>query len=200
MRGLPLLAIAFVLVAAALMAGLGFWQLARAGEKDALLARYQANLAAAPLVVTDRVDLERDLFRRASVTCKGQRPTRTAGAGRFGYRLLADCAALDGRETLAVQLGTTRALDTPSWKGGPVTGYLTFAPDGRSLLRQLFNHRPPPPMIVADPPLMGLGANPGPSLSEVPNNHRSYAFQWFAFAVTALVIYALALKARRRRS
>jgi surfeit locus 1 family protein len=196
---LPLLATALVLVAVALMMGLGFWQLARGEEKDGLLARYQANLAAPPIIVRDRVNLERDLFRRASVTCRGPRQTRTVGAGRFGFRLIADCVRLDGGETLVVQLGTTRALDRPAWAGGEVTGYLAQAPDSRSLLGQLIDHRPTPPMIVSDPPLMGLGANPGPSLSEVPNNHRSYAFQWFAFALTALVIYALALKARRRR-
>ncbi len=182
------------------MIGLGFWQLARAGEKDRLLSRYQANLAAPPKEVRDQVDMERDLFRRASVTCTGPRPTRAAGAGRFGFRLLADCVALDGGERLVVQLGTTRALTTPDWPGGRVTGYLTFAPDNRSLLRQLFDHRAAGPMIVADPPLGGLAANPGPSIDEVPNNHRSYAFQWFAFALTALVIYGLALRGRGRRA
>ena len=81
-----------------------------------------------------------------------------------------------------------------------MTGYLTYGPDSRSLLRKLFDPRPAPPMIVADPPLAGLGPNPGPSLEQVPNNHRSYAFQWFAFALTALIIYGLALKARGRRA
>ena len=38
------------------------------------------------------------------------------------------------------------------------------------------------------------GAPPDPA--DIPNNHRSYAFQWFAFALSALVIYALALKGR----
>jgi surfeit locus 1 family protein len=199
-KRLPVLATFMVLVAVAIMAGLGFWQLARAQQKDSLLSRYQANLAAPPVFIRDRVDLERHLFRRASVLCPGPKPTRTAGAGRFGFRLLADCLTLDGGATLAVQLGTSRALARPDWPGGRVTGYLAFAPDNRSLLRQLFDHRPTGPMIVADPPLLSLAANPGPSLEEVPNNHRSYAFQWFAFALTALIIYGLALRGRERRA
>ncbi len=32
----------------------------------------------------------------------------------------------------------------------------------------------------------------------MPNNHLSYAVQWFSFAATALIIYALALRRRRR--
>jgi len=31
-----------------------------------------------------------------------------------------------------------------------------------------------------------------------PNNHLSYAIQWFFFAATALVIYVLALRKRWR--
>jgi surfeit locus 1 family protein len=32
----------------------------------------------------------------------------------------------------------------------------------------------------------------------VPNNHLSYAIQWFFFATTAVVIYVLALRKRWR--
>ncbi|HNJ47416.1 MAG TPA: SURF1 family protein, partial [Novosphingobium sp.] len=31
---------------------------------------------------------------------------------------------------------------------------------------------------------------------DIPNNHLSYAVQWFLFAATALVIYGLALRKR----
>ena len=30
----------------------------------------------------------------------------------------------------------------------------------------------------------------------IPNNHRMYAVQWFAFAAIALLIYGLALRKR----
>ncbi|GAA4024463.1 hypothetical protein GCM10022280_26670 [Sphingomonas swuensis] len=200
MTRLPILATLVVVAAVAAMVALGFWQLGRASEKEALLARYEANLRSAPLEVTDRVDLDSDLFRRARTICGGgPRPTRIEGAGKFGFRLLADCTAMDGGRTLVVQLGTTpRPATGARWNGGPVAGYLTPAPDKRSVLRRGFDHAVPDPMIVADPPLAGLSANPAPSLAEVPNNHRSYAFQWFAFAVSALIIYGLALRGRRK--
>ena len=51
-------------------------------------------------------------------------------------------------------------------------------------------------LLVADKPVPGLEANPGPDLSAVPNNHLAYAVQWFLFAAVAAVIYAIALRRR----
>lgn len=199
MRRLPILATLVVLVAVGAMVALGFWQLDRAREKESLLARYEANIGAPPLALAGPVDLAANLFRRVSARCAPQADTQVQGAGRYGFRLLADCTGEGRAERLRVQLGTvSRPQDTVRWEGGPVTGYLTQAPDSRSLLRRSFSEVMPEPMIVADPPLAGLAANPGPSLAEVPNNHRSYAFQWFAFAIAALVIYGLALRGRWR--
>lgn len=196
MRRIPLLATLVVLAAVATMIGLGVWQLARAGEKEAAIARVQGNVGASPVVVTRGIDLRANLFRQAVARCEGQSPTRLAGAGKFGFRVIADCdAGLDA--ALPVQLGTVRQPGaTAPWQGGEVRGYLAQAPDSRSLLRQLSDHRPAGMMIVAAPPLAGLSANPPPDLSEIPNNHRSYAVQWFAFAAIALVIFVLALRRR----
>lgn len=198
MKRVPLFATLVVLAAALVMLGLGFWQLGRAAEKEAAIARIQRNVGAVPVAVTGDLDLEASLLRPASVRCAGQSPTRLAGAGKFGFRVIADCAA--GLEKpLAVQLGTVRQPAQPAaWPGGDVRGYLAQAPDSRSLLRQLFDHRPAGMMVVADPPLAGLAANPPATLEGIPNNHRSYAVQWFAFAAIALVIYALALRRRKR--
>ena len=197
MRRVPLLATLVVLAAVATMVGLGFWQLARAEEKEAAIARVQANVGASPVLVSGDLDLQASLFRPAVARCQGPSPTRIAGAGKFGFRVIADCAA--GLDTpLPVQLGTVRQPGaTPPWQGGEVRGYLAQAPDSRSLLRQLSDRRPAGMMLVAAPPLAGLAANPPPDLAEIPNNHRSYAVQWFAFAAIALVIFALALKRRR---
>ena len=52
--------------------------------------------------------------------------------------------------------------------------------------------------IVADPPLAELGPLAKPDPADLPNNHLAYAGQWFFFALTALVIYILALRRRRR--
>ena len=67
----------------------------------------------------------------------------------------------------------------PVWSGGAVTGVIA-----------------PGPRLVADPPLAGLQANARPDPSDLPNNHLSYAVQWFLFAGVALVIYVLAVRKR----
>ena len=199
MRRLPLFATLVLLLAVATMIGLGFWQIARAEEKEAALARIAANVAAAPVAVTPGLDLGANLLRPVSVSCEGGSPTRLAGAGRYGFRVIADCATGMG-EPIAVQLGTKRQpVPEAAWAGGAVRGYLAQAPDNRSLLRQLFDRSPAGMMVVAAPPLAGLAANPPAGLAEIPNNHRSYAVQWFSFAAIALVIFALALRRRGAR-
>ena len=62
-----------------------------------------------------------------------------------------------------------------------VTGLI--APDSLHVIR-----------LVASNPAPGLQASAPPSLDDIPNNHLSYAVQWFLFATVALVIYGLALR------
>jgi cytochrome oxidase assembly protein ShyY1 len=70
-----------------------------------------------------------------------------------------------------------------NWPGGLVSGII--GPDRKSRMRLVAAGAPP-----------GLERSAPPSLSTVPNNHRSYALQWFFFAFIALVIYALAVRKR----
>jgi len=44
-----------------------------------------------------------------------------------------------------------------------------------------------------------MAVRSAPSMEQIPNNHLSYAIQWFAFAIIALVIYFLALRWRTDR-
>ena len=44
--------------------------------------------------------------------------------------------------------------------------------------------------------MAGLAPNARPDPGEIPNNHWSYAIQWFLFALVALVIYGIALRKR----
>ena len=80
-----------------------------------------------------------------------------------------------------VVLGWSRDPHAPDWRGGEASGVIA-----------------PGPRLVSDPPLAGLAANARPDPADIPNNHWSYAVQWFLFAGTALVIYALALWKRAR--
>ena len=48
-------------------------------------------------------------------------------------------------------------------------------------------------LVAASAP-PGLEPSAPPSIERIPNNHRSYALQWFLFALIAAVIYVLALR------
>ena len=84
-----------------------------------------------------------------------------------------------------IVLGWSKSPEASRWDGGFVTG--TVVPTGE------FGFK-----IVADPPLAGLEPNTRPDPGDLPNNHLAYAGQWFFFALTALVIYVLAIRRRRR--
>ncbi len=186
-RSLPLVATIVVALAAALMVALGVWQLDRAEEKGALLDRYgMVDPSAAPISYPRSADaIEANLYRRVRVRCEEVLSTRaTAGTnvvGAKGWSLIARCTLGNGA-TADIALGWDRSSDPPEWSGGAITG--TLAPGGK---------------IVADPPLAGLGPLARPDPADLPNNHLSYAVQWFLFALTALVIYGVALRSRSRR-
>lgn len=195
MRRMPLIPTLVVGLAVAAMIALGLWQwLDRAPMKEAYLAQLARNPAQPAIAFPAQPD-DRLLFRRSYTRCDRPLAQRLAGAGAAGFRLIADCG--DG---LVVQLGTTTdPLFKGRWSGGTVNGFISHAPDSRSLIGSLFDRRPQRLMLVADTPVLGLAANGRPDLSSVPNNHRSYAVQWFLFALVATVIYGLAVRRRGSR-
>ena len=192
MRRVPVVPTLLVALAVAAMIALGLWQLLiRLPEKEALLAQLAAN-PAKPAIAFPSAPDDRLLFRRTSTLCSGPVRVRLAGAGKAGFRALADCAA--GQ---TIQLGTTHdPMARPAWRGGAATGYLSHVPDARPLIAGLWDRRPKPMMLIADTPPAGLARNTPPDLSAVPNSHLAYAVQWFFFAAVATVIYALALRRR----
>jgi len=188
MRPIPLIPTFLVLVAVAVMVSLGFWQLRRLHEKEALLAHYAGAKGAAQEVAwpRDRAGQEDLLYRRARLDCATV-TGHSSIAGRndkdqSGAAQTADCTLADGTRALVV-LGWSRLpMAAGGWEGGPVHGIVA-----------------PGPRLVATPPLAGLEANAIPDPSEIPNNHFAYAIQWFLFAATALVIYTLALMKRGQK-
>ncbi|GAA0679425.1 surfeit locus 1 family protein [Sphingomonas insulae] len=193
MKRFPIVSTIVVGLAVAAMIALGLWQLLdRAPRKEAYLAQLAAN-PSRPAIAFPNAPDETLLFRRTYATCTRPDRQRLAGAGAAGFRLIADCG-----NGLIVQLGTTPdPMFKGRWNGGAVTGFISHAPDARSLIGSLFDHSPQRLMLVADTPAPGLGANGRPDLSSVPNNHLSYAVQWFLFAAIAVVIYVLAVRRRR---
>jgi surfeit locus 1 family protein len=184
-RRVPIFSTIVVVAAVLTMIGLGFWQLGRKTEKEALIARYEAaasNSAEVPFVIGDNA--QGNWFRRSSITCGRvlglTTVSGTAASGQKGLAVRATCTEGAFGETFTVDLGFTRELLTPQWEGGEVTGVIA-----------------PGPRLVADPPVAGLQPLAKPDPGDLPNNHLAYAGQWFFFALTALVIYVLALKRRR---
>jgi cytochrome oxidase assembly protein ShyY1 len=181
-RRLPIIPTLLVLVAVGIMVRLGIWQLHRLGEKEALLARYQAahvSSAEVPWPATKAV-ADMALYRRSRLLCaKVVGHSGIAGrnaAGEPGIAQYAQCVLPDGSQASVVMGWARNPNTTGTWTGGEVRGIVA-----------------PGPRLVADPPLGGLAANAQPDPSEIPNNHLAYAVQWFLFAATALVIYAVAL-------
>lgn len=196
----PVVATTIVAMAVAAMIALGVWQLQRAGEKEALIARLTRNATLPPrhFPLLGPV-LEDALFRRSSLMCVAVAGWRTEGGGA-GYRHIAECKTGGGEGPGAlVDMGV--AADPafkPRWSGGMVNGTITTEPDRSSLIGRLVPRTIPlRPMLIADTPAPGLRASPVPSVADLPNNHRGYAGQWFLFAGVAAVIYGIAVRRRR---
>jgi cytochrome oxidase assembly protein ShyY1 len=188
-RRLPIFVTILVLAAVATMAGLGIWQLQRAEWKNGLLATY-AEASDLPAISYPAVPTEEDApyFRRSTVNCLevvSWRSTSGRNAdGQSGWAHIAQCRTA-GAEGPGAQVvaGWSGRPDNPQWDGGIVDGII--APDSQHIIR-----------LVASEPVAGLQKSQPPALEDVPNNHLSYAVQWFLFAGIALLIYGIALYGR----
>jgi len=191
MRTLPIFATILVFAAIAIMMALGFWQLQRAEWKNALLTEYEA-AANLPQIRYPAVPQSEGApyFRRSSVHCLSvvdwRKVSGRSAAGEAGWAYIAQCrtAAAEGSDA-QVMTGWSRNLIAPQWDGGVVDGMI--APDSQYVIR-----------LVADKAIDGLERSQPPSLDDIPNNHFSYAIQWFLFAFTALIIFILAMRGQRR--
>lgn len=198
---IPIIPTILVIAAAAVMVALGVWQLGRADEKEALIAQYRANRQL-PVIASfgefisgnEAAEyLEESLFRRVEIAC--DTPSNWKGVagrndyGQSGYVHMFECSrlALEGgsdETVLYATIGWSRSPQQPAWDGGTVTGILSTAGDDYE--------------VVASEPQAGLQPLARPDPADLPNNHLAYAGQWFFFALTALVIYWLALRRRWR--
>jgi len=187
MRKLPVVPTIIVLLAVGVMLRLGLWQLDRRVEKAALLERYAAAAKSDARVPwpADAQSAQDRLYRRSQLTCAEVTATSSIAGqdaqGQSGLAIVAECRLGNG-EAARVVLGWSKAPVTPEWPGGDVRGVIA-----------------PGPRLVADPPRAGLKANAIPDPSSIPDNHLAYAVQWFLFALTALVIYGLAVRKRLAR-
>lgn len=199
MRRLPVLPTLVVAAAVAAMISLGIWQMQRAAWKERLLADYVAAAALPaldldPLLRRNVADLPPLAFRRVLVTChaEGATPALRGGRnqrGQGGYSYFVPCRPNAGgfAGRLLVNAGWT-ALPDGSRRitlDGIVAGRLGPVEPGRPITLTSASARSP------------LSPSVPPAIEDIPNNHLAYAFQWFFFAIVAVVIYLLALNRRR---
>jgi surfeit locus 1 family protein len=184
-RKIPVIPTLLVLAAVAVMIGLGLWQgFHRLPQKQALIAQAERAQAMSAIAAwpSDPKQAERVLYRHARVDCvRVIEQTAQAGQnaqGEVGWAHVARCELAGGGEARIV-LGWSREPMAPAWRGGEVGGVIA-----------------PGPRLVAGPAVAGLQNNAVPDPASLPNNHLSYAVQWFLFAGVALVIYVLALRKR----
>ncbi|MEO6580880.1 MAG: SURF1 family protein [Sphingomicrobium sp.] len=189
LRRLPIIPTILVVGAVATMIGLGVWQIRRAQWKSGLLARYEA-ARTMPAIGWPTAPIKEPLplFRKASGNCLRVANYRTRPgqnlSGEPGFLVIADCVTGAEGPGMAVEMGWSKdPAAGRGWGGGLVSGII--APDRDQRMR-----------LVADKPLQGLAASALPSTESIPNNHLSYAVQWFFFALTALVIYGIAVRKR----
>lgn len=187
-RRLPFWPTLLVFAAVVTMIALGIWQLGRAEWKRNLIARYASaeTLSSEIPWPASEAEMERALFRRSGFTCDRVLRIRsgagTSAQGQKGWAHIAQCP-LDGGGEGKVALGWSRQPEAPQWSGGEARGIIR--PNGVLQLAQ---------------PIAGLEPLAPPDPNDLPNNHLAYAGQWFFFALTALVIYVLALRRRWRQS
>ena len=188
----PVIPTIIVALAVATMVALGVWQLQRKGQKEALVARYEA-AAGLPAVtwpvVPDPSSLP--LFQRSSVMCirviKIESVSGSNVSGKAGFAHVASCQTGGAEGPGArVAIGWSERPQSPKWGGGLVNGLI--APDGRQLIK----------LVSSDAPA-GLEILAPPSPSQIPNNHLLYAIQWFIFAIAAAIIFVLAVRKRTKQ-
>lgn len=200
MRRLPVIPTIIVALAVATMVALGIWQLQRAKWKEALLADYGRAMAMPavdldPLLASGR-PLPELSFRRALVTCDARDAAVEAQAGRntadvTGQAYYVPCrpGASGAAGRLRINAGWADRPDAAQrlTLTGIVAGHLGAV--GAEGPITLVAATPVAPLTLASAP---------PDLAVIPNNHVFYAMQWFAFALTAAVIYLLAVRRRSR--
>ena len=193
-RRLPIVPTIIVAAAVALMIGLGIWQLQRANLHEKQLAAYKAanRLPPIPFPTMPIRDPQAFMYRYATANCLGVTNRRTSvgenRTGEPGFVVILDCATGAEGPGMSVEIGWSKNPNaTTPWAGGLVSGVIV--PDDKTRLR-----------LVADGSVPGLEPTeiPAPTVKISPARNRGYAATWFSFAAIALIIYALAVRKRRK--
>lgn len=195
-RRLPFVPTIIVLCVVAALVAAGLWNLRRAGIHQAEIAKFEAASRMPPVIfpTAPTPASELPLYRYATGNCLrpiGRRMSAGENAtGEPGFVLIFDCATGTEGPGMSVQVGWSKNPNAvTSWKGGLVSGIIV--PDSETRIRLV---------TAGTAPGLEPNARPKPSISVPPEQNRGYAIQFFAFAVIALVIYALAVRKRLTQS
>lgn len=198
MKRVPVVATLLTLVMIPILIALGTWQLQRREWKHALIARLETAKDLPPVTGRDfyraMIGVESVQYRRAEVNCRPGRVAPydlkggTSAADEGGFLVLVDCndPMRHARPDLVVVAGWTlrpdavRTLDLDT----TFTGTLIERPYGTAPGRPQF-------MLIPTTAVPPLAVSRTPVPDDLPDSHLSYAFQWFAFAATLAVIYAV---------
>lgn len=175
-----------VALALPILIGLGLWQVSRLHWKQQVIAEMQAAATLPTLHVTGPIP-PGSAFRTADMLldCPAQVPLSEAARnlkGESGWSHILACTA-PGGESAQLMLGWSGAGEPPASETVPagqrqVQGVLV---PGAHVQWRLYPPTAPAPLLPVQPP----------TPETMPNNHRLYAIQWFAFAGILLVIYGL---------
>lgn len=213
----------FGIIGCGILIGLGVWQVQRMGWKEAMLAEIQSSIDAAPVPLPATVDPSmKYLPVTVSGTTTGEEIDVLSGTKEQGggYQIVSGFVTDDGRRILIdrgfvpqearhtprppVHLALTGNLHWPAEKGSStpdpnLSENIWFARDVPAMAAQLKTD----PILVVASFVEGdaQGVEPIPvAIEGIPNNHLSYAVQWFMIAaVWAGMTVALIWRISQRR-
>ena len=202
-RGLPLGATLMTLVMVPVLIWLGIWQLQRRAWK----AHLNAELALAPTrpvldaagLIAARASADSLLYRRARVACAPGKvaPYDIKGGdsadGRSGYLLLVNCTPAVAAPAFVVVAGWSQRPDAAALLDVDTVldGLIIERPYGKDATRPRF-------MLIPQQAVPPLVPSRLPTPGDLPDNHLTYAIQWFAFAGILLGIFGIYVRRWRR--
>lgn len=202
MKRLPLFPTLLTFVMLTVLISLGIWQLERRTWKHELIRQLAVAQSLPPLEPADFLAAMTGptsvQYRRAELPCspgtvlpydlKGG----SSAGGESGYLLLVSCRPNNRPPDIVAVAGWTKRPDaarTPIAVDTVFKGLIIERPYGDAPGRPQF-------MLIPDTAVPPLKPSRMPTPQDLPDNHLSYAGQWFGLAVVLATIYGLWLRRR----
>nr|WP_310525462.1 SURF1 family protein [Polymorphobacter sp.] len=204
MKRVPWLATLLTFAMLTTLISLGLWQLQRRVWKHDLIAQLEA---AQTLPLLEPADYFKAMtgeasvqYRRAELPCSPGKVLPydlrggSSATGTSGYLVLVSCRPnRDAPDIVAVAGWSDRpdAARVPVMVDTVFTGLIIEHPYGNASGRPQF-------MLIPDTAVAPLVPSRVPTPQDLPDNHLSYAGQWFGLALALAVIYGIWLRNRLR--